>query len=263
MTAAGGAALDCADVVKAYGTTEALTGASLTCHHGTITVLLGHNGAGKSTLLRAAAGLVVPDGGDLRIEGWPAGTRQAKQLVSFLPEQPDLYSGLSVWEHVSFVALAYRLPRRDWPGHARALLARFGLTDRLDALPHELSQGLRRRLGLVLALLHGARVLLLDEPFNGLDPRSVLELREVLRSLAADGACVVVSDHLLAGVESFAGTVVLLDHGRVVAGGTTADLARRAGLPVTAGLEDAYLVLTDRAQGGVAGRPAAQDAAAT
>ena len=171
-----------------------------------------------------------------------AGTPAAQRALSLMPEQPDLYPGVSVWEHVVFVALIYRLT--DWQGHARDLLERFGLSDRLDALPHELSQGLRRRLALVMALLHGADVLLLDEPFNGLDPRSASALRALVIELAASGACVLVSTHILADDARLTERTVLLDQGRVTAAGSVADLRRQAALAPDADLEAVYVALT-------------------
>ncbi|MFF0312047.1 ABC transporter ATP-binding protein [Streptosporangium sp. NPDC004379] len=219
-----------------------MDGATFRCGHGQITALLGHNGAGKSTLFRAAAGLVRLDEGAMLVAGHPPGGARAQQALSYMPEQPDLYPGVSVWEHVTFIALAYRLPA--WEPRARRLLERFELTDRLDALPHELSQGLRRRLALVMALLHGAEVLLLDEPFNGLDPHSAARLRTILGDLAAEGAAVVVTTHILHDAQRIADQVIVLERGRVKAGGDLSSLARQAGLPSRTGLEEVYLALT-------------------
>ena len=245
------AALECADVVKRFGERRALDGARFTCPGGAVTALIGPNGAGKSTLFRVAAGLLTPDAGTVRVRGHLAGTPAAQRVLSSMPEQPDLYPGVSVWEHVVFVALIYRLS--GWQGRARDLLERFGLTDRLDALPHELSQGLRRRLALVMALLHGADVLLLDEPFNGLDPRSASALRSLILELAASGVCVLVSTHVLADVARLTGRAVLLDRGRVLAAGSFADLRRQAALAADADLEAIYFALTAGIPGEVAG----------
>lgn len=237
-----GTALEYEGVAKRFGSVAALADVQFSCSYASVTALLGPNGAGKSTLFRAATGLVVPDAGTVFVGGSPAGRSRAQRTVSFMPEQPDLYPGVSVWEHVAFIALAYRLS--GWQPRARALLERFGLSDRLDALPHELSQGLRRRLALVMALLHGASVLLLDEPFNGLDPRSAGELRTMVKELASSGGCVVMATHILSDVERLADRVVLLEHGRVVAEGTTVELADRAGLDPGANMEQVYFALT-------------------
>lgn len=201
---------------------------SFSCAAGSVTALIGPNGAGKSTLFLAAAGLLLPDAGSVRVRGLPAGSADAQRSLSLMPEQPDLYPGVSVWEHVVFIATMYRLS--DWQPSARQLLARFGLSDRVDALPHELSQGLRRRLALVMALLHGADVLVLDEPFNGLDPRTARELRSLVRELAQAGACVLIATHILADVEKLGDWVVVLDRGTKVAEGTLDALGRQAGL---------------------------------
>lgn len=236
-------ALDVAGLVKRFGPTSALDGVGIACPAGSVTALIGPNGAGKSTLFRAAAGLLVPDAGSIRVRGHVAGSPAAQRALSLMPEQPDLYPGVSVWEHVAFVGLLYRLS--GWRPSAEQLLARFGLSDRLDALPHELSQGLRRRLALVMALLHGADVLLLDEPFNGLDPRSAGELRSLVRELAAAGACVLVATHILSDVQRLGDRAVLLDRGRKTAEGTLEELRRQAGLSPGADLEATYLALTD------------------
>jgi ABC-type multidrug transport system ATPase subunit len=238
-------ALDYDAVVKRFGETTALAGVSFGCAPGSVTALIGPNGAGKSTLFLAAAGLVVPDSGAVRAFGHPAGSAPAQRAVSLMPEQPDLYPGVSVWEHVVFIALLHRLT--DWRPPAEQLLERFGLSDRRDALPHKLSQGLRRRLALVMALLHGADVLLLDEPFNGLDPRSAHELRSLVGELAAGGASVLVATHILSDVERLSDRVIVLDRGTKRAEGTPDELRRQAGLGPDADLEAAYLALTEAA----------------
>ncbi|MEW9552465.1 ABC transporter ATP-binding protein [Nonomuraea sp. NPDC050783] len=240
------AAWECEGAVKRYAERKALDGATFRCGYGQVTALLGHNGAGKSTLFRAAAGLVRLDAGTMLVGGHPPGSTRAQQATSYMPEQPDLYPGVSVWEHVTFIALAYRLSR--WEPRARHLLERFELGDRRDALPHELSQGLRRRLALVMALLHGAEVLLLDEPFNGLDPHSAVRLRTTLSELAADGAAVVVATHILHDAQRLADQVIVLECGRVKAGGDLPSLAREAGLSRRAGMEEIYLALTSESR---------------
>jgi ABC-2 type transport system ATP-binding protein len=236
-------ALEYARIHKRFGDKTALAGVSFSCAPGSVTALIGPNGAGKSTLFLAAAGLVVPDSGVVRALGHPAGSPAAQRATSLMPEQPDLYPGVSVWEHLVFVALLYRLS--DWRTRAEELLERFGLDDRRDELPHQLSQGLRRRLALVMALLHGADVLLLDEPFNGLDPRSAHELRTLVGELARAGASVLVATHILSDVERLAHRVVVLDRGTKRADGTPDDLRRQAELGPEADLEAAYLALTE------------------
>jgi ABC-type multidrug transport system ATPase subunit len=237
--------LECDGLVKRFGGTTALADVSFTCPAGSVTALIGSNGAGKSTLFLTAAGLLAPDGGTLRVHGHIAGTPGAQRALSLMPEQPDLYPAVSVWEHVTFMALLYRLT--DWRPRAKTLLERFGLSDRLDAVPSDLSQGLRRRLALVMALVREADVMLLDEPFNGLDPRSANEVRSIVREVAAAGACVLVSTHVLSDVERISDRAIVLDRGSKKAEGTLGELRRQAGLPPGADLEASFLALTEDA----------------
>ncbi len=240
----GGVALECHAATKRFGERAALCDAAFACPLGAVTALIGPNGAGKSTLFRASAGLLTLDSGGITVRGHRAGTPEAQRSVSFMPEQPDLYPGVSVWEHVVFIALLYCLS--DWEPRAEELLERFGLAGRRDALPHELSQGMRRRLALVMSLLRGADVLLLDEPFNGLDPRNSSQLRALVKELASNGAGVLVATHILGDVARLADRVIVLEGGRVIAQGTLKELNGQAGLPASADLESAYLALTER-----------------
>ncbi|UQI49739.1 ABC transporter ATP-binding protein (plasmid) [Streptomyces sp. HU2014] len=201
-----------------------------------ITGLVGPNGAGKTTLMRCIAGILAPTRGDVEVCGQAAGSDHARQVTSFMPEYPDLYPGLTVAEHVAFIGRLHRAPR--WKERAVELLERYRLADKADKLPRELSQGMCRKLALVLALLKGARVLLFDEPFNGLDPEAAIDLRADLEALRAQGALVLLSMHALADLERLADRLVFLKQGRIRAAGSLEDL-RTGGS--TDGLEEIYL----------------------
>lgn len=233
------------DLCRSFGATRAVDGLSFDAGAGEITALLGPNGAGKTTALRCIAGILRLDAGEVAILGRPSRSAAASGALSFLPEQPDLYPALTVAEHLRFVALAHRLTD-GWQTRAGELAERFELTDHLDALPGTLSQGQRRKAALITALLHGAQVLLFDEPFNGLDPTAVQELRHLLVDLAADGAVVVVSTHGLAMAEKFVDRAVVMSQGRDRAAGSLDQLRARAGVETTADLERTFLALTGR-----------------
>lgn len=202
--------------------------------NGEVVGLVGPNGAGKTTLMRTLAGLYSPTRGTASILGYPIGSPGARRSLSLMPEDPDLYPGLSVVEHIRLIE---RLNGTYRNAEATLeLLDRYGLQDKHDALPHELSQGMRRKLALVLALRKGARVLLLDEPFNGLDPVSARELREEIRRLSADGHGILISMHGLGDLERIADRVLILYGGKIapVADISDASASRDS-------LEDSYL----------------------
>jgi len=233
--AADPALLDVRSLGKRMGALDVLDDVSFTIGAGEVVGLVGPNGAGKTTLMRILAGLYEPSRGSAVVHGRPVGSSEARAALSLMPEEPDLYPGLSVLEHVRLIE---RLSSsRPEPAAATSLLARYGLIDKQDLLPHQLSQGMRRKLALVLALLKGAGLLLLDEPFNGLDPVSTRELRGEIRRLADDGCGVLLSMHGLGELERIADRALILYAGRIA---HTASLRpeHRADQPP---LEDVYL----------------------
>ena len=233
------------DLHKSFGSRQALRGVSFRANSGEILALLGPNGAGKTTTLRCVAGLLVPDSGETVLVDGGQPERPQRGAIAFMPEEPDLYAGLTVAEHVRFIALAYRV--RDWRPKAAELLDRFQLTGRADALPHELSNGMRRKVGIVMALLHDARVVILDEPFNGLDPQAVRELRALITDLTGSGVTVVLSTHRLEETERIADRLAVTHRGRIIAEGALGELREDARLDSGAELESVFLALIDGA----------------
>lgn len=203
-------------------------------HPGEVVGLVGPNGAGKTTLMRTLAGLYAPTSGSATVLGHRVGFPGARRTLSLMPEDSDLYPGLSVIEHVRLIERLNRTS--EGAGAALELLDRYGLKAKQDALPHELSQGMRRKLALVLALRKGARVFLLDEPFNGLDPVSARELREEIKRLSADGHGILVSMHGLGDLERIANRVLILYGGEIAHVATINDDSASCG-----SLEDSYL----------------------
>ncbi|TYK47301.1 ABC transporter ATP-binding protein [Actinomadura decatromicini] len=217
-------------VTRSFGSVQALGGLAITVPYGQVTALVGPNGAGKTTLLLILATLLKPDSGTVRIAGhdalmYPA---RARDALGWMPDTFGVYDQLTVDEYLAFFADAYELPKDEAPRRIRALLSLVHLEDKLGQPVHALSRGQKQRLGLARALVHRPRVLLLDEPASGLDPRSRIELRDLLRSLAADGVAVLVSSHILSELEEIADRVVLVDRGRTAGDHAMADLAAAA-----------------------------------
>jgi ABC-type multidrug transport system ATPase subunit len=182
--------------------------------------VIGHNGSGKSTLLRLAAGLLEPTSGSILVHGRPAGSLEARRAVAYLADTPTFYSDLSVWEHLEYVARLHGVD--DWQQRASDLLDHVGLFERADDLPTRFSRGLRQKAAICLAFVRPFAVLLVDEPFVGLDASGRAALVELLDAASALGAAVVVATHEV----SFAATaprVVALSEGQVVLDGPPGD----------------------------------------
>jgi ABC-2 type transport system ATP-binding protein len=182
-------------LTKEYDDLVALAPLDLTCRGGELIALVGHNGSGKSTFLRLAAGLLDASGGEVRIDGMPAGSIAARAALSFVPDEPVLYDDLSVEEHVEYIGRLHGV--QDWPARADDLIERFDLDARSEDLPRRFSRGLRQKTALVLGLVRPFSVLVVDEPFVGLDPAGQRTLTELLVETAAGGACVLVATHQL------------------------------------------------------------------
>jgi ABC-2 type transport system ATP-binding protein len=194
---------------KEYGDIVALADFKLSVEAGELLALVGHNGSGKSTFLRLVAGLLEPTDGVLVVANSPAGSLKARSEVSFVPDQPVLYDDLSVNEHIEFTARLHGEP--DWPDRADALLDLLGLTARADDLPSRFSRGLRQKTSLVLGLVRPFSILLVDEPFVGLDPHGQHALTELLVEAASAGAAVLVATHQLSFLENATRCVALRD----------------------------------------------------
>ena len=205
-------------VRRAFGPVEAVRGIDLTASPGEVTALVGPNGAGKTTLLLVLATLLVPDAGEVSVAGFDPVHEpdRVRARMGWAPDVFGLYDNLTAREYLELFGEAYRLGRTRARSRAVELLELARLRDHADQPVHTLSRGQKQRLGLTRALVHDPAVLLLDEPASGLDPRSRVELRELLRALARAGTTVVVSSHLLGDLEELADRVVFVDRGVTV-----------------------------------------------
>ena len=183
-------------LIKSYGDLMALNKVSLKVDARQQVALLGLNGSGKTTLLRIAAGLLEPTKGRVVVAGHTAGSLEARAAVSFIPDNPVLYDDLSLEEHLEYVARLHG--KEEWEPYAAELVTRLGLADRIEDLPATFSRGLRQKVSIALAYVRPFEVLLVDEPFVGLDTPGQETLLELLAEAAGRGAAVVVSTHQVA-----------------------------------------------------------------
>ena len=202
-------ALETRDLTKAYGDLVALTPLTLTVRPGERVVLVGTNGSGKTTLLRLVSGLLEPTAGEVEVAGDPAGSIDARAALSYLPDDPVLYDDLSLAEHVEFVARLHEA--EGWEERSAYLLERLDLAGRVDDLPARFSRGLRQKTSLVLGLVRPFEVLVVDEPFVGLDQSGKAALLELLDDAADSGATVVVATHQMDYVDRATRCLALRD----------------------------------------------------
>jgi ABC-2 type transport system ATP-binding protein len=243
---AGTSALEIAGVTKSYGATHALAGISLSVARGEIVGLLGPNGAGKSTAMKAVLGLVRPDQGRITVFGRDVQSDPVavRREIGYVPEVPSLYEFLTGAEYLDFVADMYDLPPAERRGRIQPFLDGLELAGHENSLISSYSQGMRQKVALIAGLVHHPRLLVLDEPLNGLDPRAARVVKDVLRDRATrDGVGVLFSTHVLEIAQVMCDRLVILDHGTVLATGTVAALRERSGL-AGSGLEEVFLALT-------------------
>ncbi len=220
--------LEVRDLAKRYGAVVALDGASFEARPGRIVGFLGPNGAGKTTTMRCIFGLAFPDRGEVR---WKGATveRTARLRFGYMPEQRGLYPRMRVAEQLSYFAQQHGMRGKDADAAAARWLDRMGLADRAKSKLEELSHGNQQRVQLATALVHDPELLVLDEPFSGLDPIGIATMTEVIRERASAGVGVVFSSHQLDLVEDVCEDVVIIARGRIVAAGGIDELKSASG----------------------------------
>ena len=201
-------------LTKKYGRFKANDNLSFTVSDGEIAVLAGPNGAGKSTAIKCIAGL-LRFSGEIEICGHNNKTADAKRILGYIPEIPAPFELLTVWEHMEFIARAYRL--ENWEERAGKLIKRMELDDKRNKFGKELSKGMQQKISICCALLIQPKAVLFDEPFVGLDPHAIKELKSMLSEMRNNGTSVIISTHMLESVEEFWDKVFIMMNGRIEA----------------------------------------------
>ena len=234
---------------KQYGDLRAVDGLTFTVGPGEVLGLVGPNGAGKTTTLRCLSGVVPPTSGRVVVAGHDLARSpvEAKRQLAFLPDEPRLFDYLTVREHLALVARLY--DAGPWEARGRALLEELELTGKEDALPGELSRGMKQKLTIACGFLHDPRLIVLDEPLTGLDPLAIRKMKQSLKARAAAGAALILSSHLLPLVEELCHRVLVIAGGRMVAHGTVDEI--RTALAGAAGdsLEELFIRITTAGAG--------------
>jgi ABC-2 type transport system ATP-binding protein len=229
-------------VTKLFGTKRAVDGLELKVRAGELFAFLGPNGAGKTTTIKMCCGLLRPTSGTISIGGYLGGSTAARQLLGYVPDQPYLYDKLTGREFLTFVSEMYGIERAVASRRTAELIERFEMSDFVDELCESYSQGMKQRVVFASSFVHGPRVLIVDEPLVGLDPRSARIVKDVFLEEARGGAAILMSTHLLAIAEELADRVGIIHRGRILASGTLEEV-RRA-VSIEGPLEQLFLTLT-------------------
>jgi ABC-2 type transport system ATP-binding protein len=234
-------------LTKLYGDFMAVNGLSFSVRAGEVMGLVGPNGAGKTTTLRCLAGIIPPTHGSIVINGCdlaqnPVG---AKAQLAFFPDEPKLFDYLTVWQHLVFVARIYQVA--NFAPRGEALLSELELADKRNALPAELSRGMKQKLAIACGLLHSPKALYFDEPLTGLDPMGIRKMKMSIVRRAQEGCAIILSSHLLHLVEEICSHLLILKNGKMVAHGTMAEITQRFATEPGANLEDVFFSATGEA----------------
>lgn len=215
------------NLTKLYGSFTAVSELSFTVRPGEVLGLVGPNGAGKTTTLRCLAGIIPATRGNIQIDGRDLARDPifAKQQLAFFTDEPRLFDYLTVWQHLVLTARIYQV--RDFEPVGQQLLEELELAEKRDALPVELSRGMKQKLAIACGLLHAPKVIYFDEPLTGLDPLGIRRMKDSILKRAREGAAIIVSSHLLHLVGEICSHILILKGGRKVIDGTLGEISRR------------------------------------
>lgn len=206
---------------KEYGDLVAVKNLSLTLNEGEIFGFIGPNGAGKTTTIKILATLLEPSAGSAKVDGIEVAhdPEAVRSKIGYMPDAFGVYDDFKVWEYLDFFAASYRVPKSDRPGLIDLVLDLTNLSVKKDAYVESLSRGMKQRLCLARTLVHNPKVLLLDEPASGLDPRARIEIKELLKELRNMGKTIIVSSHILPELADFCTSVGIIERGEMIVAG--------------------------------------------
>ncbi len=237
--------LEIKNYTKIYGKDKkACDNVSLTIEAGDIFGFIGHNGAGKSTTIKAVVGVLDFTEGEIFIDGHSVKTEPlaCKQITSYIPDNPDLYEYLTGIQYLNFVADVFKVPQDEREERIKKYADMFEITSSLGDMISSYSHGMKQKVALISALIHRPKLMVLDEPFVGLDPKAALTLKNIMRELCAEGSAVFFSTHVLEVAQKLCNKIAIIKAGKIVASGKTEELVGNKSL------EDVFMEVVDNAE---------------
>ena len=221
------------DFTKSYdGQKPAVDHVSLEVEEGEIFGFIGHNGAGKSTTIKSIVGILSSHNGEIYIDGktlWEA-KKECQKKMAYIPDNPDLYEYMTGISYINFIADIYEVPTEVRTERIEKIADAFEIKEALGDLISSYSHGMKQKVALISAFVHQPRLLVLDEPFVGLDPKASAVLKQEMRALCAQGSAIFFSTHVLEVAEKLCDKVAMIDHGHIVVSGSVEELTREASL---------------------------------
>ncbi len=220
---------------------KAVDGLSLEIAAGDIYGFIGHNGAGKTTTIKCVCGILSFEEGDILVDGKSIrrDPLSCKQVMAYIPDNPDLYENLKGIQYLNFVADVYGVPSAEREARIRQYGDLFEITKNLGDPIHSFSHGMKQKLALISALVHKPRLLILDEPFVGLDPKASFDLKEIMRQMCQEGCAIFFSTHVLEVAEKLCNKIAIIKNGRLIRSGKTHEIVGDSSL------EELFLELTE------------------
>ena len=213
-------------VTKKYGKKTAVDNVSFTVNDGDIFAFIGHNGAGKTTLIKAMVGIHVFDSGDILIDGMSIKDKpvECKKLMAYVPDNPETYEHMKAIDYINFICDMYDIDTETRIKNIKKYAKLFDMEDKLNDTIDSYSHGMKQKIVLISALSHDPKILIMDEPFVGLDPKAVFDIKKVLNEMVKDGKIVFYSTHILDVAEKLCSRVAIIKNGKLIKSGSMKDV---------------------------------------